>query len=229
MANRRILLARPVRKPTHDSAHLPTTAPPATRAAASAAERGLVKRHWKMAVLLTILGIAGCSSLVGLIDPSTTGDTTPPAATSSEDPGAEPGAEASEPPTYQIGEKARDDSYQFVVTKVRCGVRRIGDAYSNGKAQGQFCLVNLKVKNVGKDPINFSDENQALIDTKGKQYSPDDAAWIYIDDAEIYAEINPSNTLKTTVPFDVAKKAKPDYLLLKAGVWGFSEGVRVKL
>jgi hypothetical protein len=42
-------------------------------------------------------------------------------------------------------------------------------------------------------------------------------------------EINPGNTMKTTVPFDVSKRAKPDYLLLKAGVWGFSDGVRVKL
>lgn len=89
--------------------------------------------------------------------------------------------------------------------------------------------MSLRVKNVGKDPIHFSDENQALVDTEGKTYSPDDEAWIYMDDAEIYAEINPGNTLKTTVPFDVSKRAKPDYLLLKAGVWGFSEGVRVKL
>ena len=44
-----------------------------------------------------------------------------------------------------------------------------------------------------------------------------------------WEEINPGNTLKTTVPFDVSKRAKPDYLLLKAGVFGFSEGVRVKL
>jgi hypothetical protein len=82
---------------------------------------------------------------------------------------------------------------------------------------------------LAKTPSTSLTRIRALIDTTGKQYSPDDAAWIYIDDAEIYAEINPSNTLKTTVPFDVAKKAKPDYLLLKAGVWGFSEGVRVKL
>ena len=62
-----------------------------------------------------------------------------------------------------------------------------------------------------------------------KQYSPDDEAWIYMDDPAIYEEINPGNTLKAVVPFDVAKNAKPDYLLLKAGTWGFSEGVRVKL
>ena len=49
-------------------------------------------------------------------------------------------------------------------------------------------------------------------------------------DTDPYAEINPGNILKTTVPFDMSpRRAKPDYLLLKAGTWGLSEGVRVKL
>jgi hypothetical protein len=143
---------------------------------------------------------------------------------------SEPEPEASQPLTVKIGQNVRDDGYQFTVTKVTCGVKRVGDEYLGDKAQGQFCLVKLQVKNVSDDPIYFSDENQALVDTKGKTYSPDDEAWIYVDDGELpFGEINPGNTLKTTVPFDVAKQAKPDYLLLKAGVWGFSEGVRVKL
>jgi hypothetical protein len=94
---------------------------------------------------------------------------------------------------------------------------------------GSCWCAQLAGVNVGKEPIHFSDENQALVDTKGKQYSPDDEAWIYMDDSDPYAEINPGNTLRTTVPFGVSKRAKPDYLLLKAGVFGFSEGVRVKL
>jgi len=31
------------------------------------------------------------------------------------------------------------------------------------------------------------------------------------------------------VPFDVPKEIEAEYLLLKAGTWGFSEGVRVNL
>jgi hypothetical protein len=85
------------------------------------------------------------------------------------------------------------------------------------------------VKNVSNEPINFSSENQALVDSKGKSYSPDDDAWIYTEDSDPWGEIDPGNTLKTTVPFDVSKRAEPDQLLLKAGVRGFSEGVRVKL
>lgn len=146
-------------------------------------------------------------------------------------PGDEPSPKESEAvPTAKVGEKVTDEGYQFTVTKISCGVRRVGDQYAGEKAQGQFCLVSMRVKNVSKDPITFSSENQALVDTKGSTYSPDDEAWVYVDDSDnIWGEINPGNTLKTVVPFDVPKKTEPDYLLLKAGTWGFSEGVRVKL
>lgn len=174
-------------------------------------------------ILVTL--IAGCTALL------TGGESAAPPTTSEESTAVESEPEDSEPPaekTYKIGEKATDDDYQFTVTKIKCGVSRVGDSYADEKAQGQFCLVSLRVKNVGNDPINFSDENQALVDTKGKNYSPDDEAWIYLD-SDPYAEINPVNTLKTVVPFDIPKKAKPDHLLLKAGFWGASDGVMVKL
>jgi Domain of unknown function (DUF4352) len=152
----------------------------------------------------------------------------PPASSSKAATSTQPSPNASQVPTYKIGEKATDDDYQFVVTRVTCGVRRVGDQYFGEKAQGQFCLVSLKVKNVGKDPIDFSSENQALVDNKGRTYSADDEAWAVTDDNGL-GEINPGNSIKTVVPFDVPKKVEADYLLLKAGVFGFSEGVRVKL
>jgi len=153
-----------------------------------------------------------------------------PTAGGSQAPSDKPTSDASKAvPTYKVGEKVTDDGYQFAVTSVSCGVRRVGDQSMGEDAAGQFCLVNLRVKNVGKDPITFSSENQAMVDSKGRNYSPDDDAWQYVDEDVDITEINPGNALKTTVPFDVPKKAKPDYLLLNAGVFGFSEGVRVKL
>jgi hypothetical protein len=157
-------------------------------------------------------------------------DTAAPPTSSGESPiGDKPSPKASETVPVKLGAKVTDDGYQFTATRLHCGARRVGDQYMGEKAQGQFCMVSLRVKNVSKEPINYSSENQALIDTKGRTYSPDDEAWIYVDDSDIFGEINPGNTLKTVVPFDVPKKAKPEYLLLKAGVFGFSEGVRVKL
>ena len=186
------------------------------------------KKRGALKVILIVVGtsvallvlLAACVAAFG------GNDTAAPPASSGEPSAPDP--EASQQPTVKIGEKVTDDDYQFTATKIKCGVSRVGDQYANERAQGQYCLVSMRVKNVGKEPINFSDYNQALVDTKGKNYSPDDAAWIYLD-TDPYAEINPGNTLKTVVPFDMPKKAKPDYLLLKAGTFGFSEGVRVKL
>jgi hypothetical protein len=184
-------------------------------------------------ILLGILFLASCGAIIGAIsgEDEDAATTAQPSTTQAGSQAPKPKPKGSEPPaekTYKMGEKATDDAYQFTVTKIRCGVKKVGDAYSNEKAQGQFCLVSMRVKNVGNDAIDFSDENQALVDAKGKNYSPDDEAWIYLD-TDPYAEINPGNTLKTTVPFDIPRKAKPDHLLLKAGTFGFSEGVKVKL
>ena len=180
-------------------------------------KRGVLK--WILIVVGTIVALSVDFVIIDAVIGGEEDTTTP--AGSSNAPSDKPSPNASEVPTAKIGDKVTDESYQFTVSKISCGVGRVGSQYFGEKAQGQFCMVSLKVKNLGKEPINYSSKNQALVDTKDRTYSPDDGAWI--------GEINPGNTLKTVVPFDIPKKAKPDYLLLTAGVWGFSEGVRVKL
>jgi hypothetical protein len=51
-----------------------------------------------------------------------------------------------DPGNLKVGEKVRDDNYQFTVTKVTYGVKRVGDSYLGEKAQGQFCLVKMRLK-----------------------------------------------------------------------------------
>jgi hypothetical protein len=48
------------------------------------------------------------------------------------------------------------------MAKVTCGVKRVGDSYLGEKAQGQFCLVKMRVKNVGKDPRQHAQNHGAL-------------------------------------------------------------------
>jgi hypothetical protein len=50
-----------------------------------------------------------------------------------------------------------------------------------------------------------------------------------VRDDDVYGEINPDNTMKTVIPFDLPKSAEADHLILRAGTFGFSEGVQVKL
>ena len=202
-----------------------TTYPAAQQPQEPKKKRGVLK--WILIIVGAIIALLIIAAVFGGGE-DTAGQ---PTAGGSQAPSDKPTSDASKAvPTYKVGEKVTDDGYQFAVTSVSCGVRRVGDQSMGEDAAGQFCLVNLRVKNVSKDPMNFSSENQALVDSKGRTYSPDDEAWPYVEEnVDVTREIDPGNALKTTVPFDVPKKAKPDYLLLKAGVFGFSEGVRVKL
>jgi hypothetical protein len=70
--------------------------------------------------------------------------------------------------TVKVGEKVRDGGYQFTVTNVKCGVKRVGTQYFGEKAQGKFCLVKMRVKNVSDDPIYFSDETRRWSIPKAK-------------------------------------------------------------
>lgn len=190
-------------------------------------KRGVLK--WILIILAIIVGTIVALTILVAVFAGSGEDTATPAGSTAPT-SSKPSSNASEVPTAEIGDNITDDGYQFTVTKVKCGVRQVGDQYAGEKPQGQFCLVSLQIKNVSKDPITFASENQAMVDTKGNTYSPDDEAWVYVDnDDDLWGEINPGNTLTTIVPFDVPKKAEPDFLLLKAGVFGFSEGVRVKL
>lgn len=195
------------------------------------------KKHGVLKWVLIVVGLVLVGALAAMLVGGESAAPPPPSeeltaseskSNGSQAPG-EPKSNGNQPPgfiPYKIGEKATDDDYQFTVTKIECGVSRVGDSYPDEKVEGQFCLVSLQVKNVGNDPINYSSENQTLVDTEGKNYSPDDNAWI---DSDPYIELNPDNTLNTIVPFDMPNKAKPDHLLLKAGVGGTSDGVIVKL
>jgi hypothetical protein len=216
---------------------VPTIQPPP--AVEPKKKRGVWK--WILIVVGTIVALSVALVIIGAALGEDEDTTTPagssnatsdkPSPNASEVPTAKiPSPNASEVPTAKIGDEVTDGSYQFTVTKINCGVREIGDQYMGKKAHGQFCLVTMRVKNVGKDPITLSDQNQTLVDTKGGTYRPDDEAWAYVDDPDdISGEINPGTALKTVVPFDVPKKTEPDYLLVMAGAFGFSEGVQVKL
>ena len=55
----------------------------------------------------------------------------------------------------------------------------------NKKAQGQFCIISLRVANIGNDAATFSDDDQKLINSHQQQFSTDTEAAIYLDDSEL--------------------------------------------
>jgi hypothetical protein len=129
----------------------------------------------------------------------------------------------------QLGKPAKDGKFEFTVTGMKCGATSVGDEVLSQKAQGQFCLVDVQVKNVGKSAEIFNDSSQNGYDAKNTQYSVDTEAGLYANkDASTFLEqINPGNTVKGKLVFDVPKETKLASIVLHESE--FTAGVRIPL
>jgi hypothetical protein len=119
--------------------------------------------------------------------------TTKPAAAAT----TKPAPVKTEPAGPGIGDAVKDGKFQFTVTKVECGKKSVGSSYLNQKAQGQFCLITIKVKNIGDEAQTFSGSNQKAFDAKGTEYENDTGAEIYANsEAQTFlTDINPGNAV----------------------------------
>jgi len=127
-----------------------------------------------------------------------------------------------------IGQPAADGKFSFVVNGVDCTQTQLGNQYFNTTAQGQFCIIDLTVSNVGDKPQSFFGDNASLFNAQGQEFSADSEAAIYMDNADsLYEEINPGNTLNSKVVFDVPAGMVPTAIELHDSV--FSGGVTVAL
>lgn len=200
------------------------------------AKTGRPIRHligYPVAILLALfvgIGIGGADSgSTVTADPASSGSSAD-ASSSAENkakPASKPAEKAAAAPG--IGAPVRDGKFQFTVTKVKGGVKQVGDQYLNEKAQGQFVMVSVTVENIGDEPRTFDSSSQRLFDAAGKEYSADGEAGIYLDESNSFLnEINPGNTVKGVLVFDVPKSGfKPGKLELHDSA--FSGGVEVAL
>jgi hypothetical protein len=121
----------------------PTTAAaeptsPASMGPSPPAQPPTPPRHWYRRPWVIILGVLGVLLVIGMLtsDPQ---PTTQPATTAAPTPQANATTPAAtKPPATDpaegapgIGERARDGKFEFVVSRVRCGVDRIGSQYLN--------------------------------------------------------------------------------------------------
>ncbi len=148
------------------------------------------------------------------------------------DPGPEttpPGNDDPAPVAVGLNQPARDGKFEFTVTKVQCGVSQVGSGFLIKKAQGQFCKVYIKVKNIGDEARTFSDSNQYAYNAAGQRYDADGEAGIYLgEESNAFLEdINPGNSVSGIVIFDIPKGAKIVKLELHDSA--FSGGVVVNV
>ena len=125
-----------------------------------------------------------------------------------------------------LNDAVRDGKFEFTVKKVDCGKTKIGSSMLGTKAQGQFCLVSVKVENIGDEAQSMFGDNQLMFDKEGREFSADTEAAIYLDNAQtLWEEINPGNSINGVVVFDVPKNAVPESIELHDSM--FSDGVTV--
>ena len=129
----------------------------------------------------------------------------------------------------QLGKTVQDGKFDFTVTAVKCGIAQVGTSdFLVQKAQGQYCRVSLTVENIGNEAQTMFASNQYLFDTKGRKFSADPMANVYDDSAKLmFEEINPGNSIKGHVFFDVPKGTKVSKLELHDSM--FSGGIEVRL
>jgi hypothetical protein len=192
------------------------------------AKKPFYKRAWFI-VLAVLVVIAIATQGGGGDGESTTatGDSSPGDAAAA--PAVDtPAAEAPAPEAPGIGEPAADGDFNFVVNGVDCSGTEIGNEFLSQKAQGQFCIVDLTITNIGDQAQSFFGDNATLFNAQGQQFSADGEAAIYLENSSsLYEEINPGNTLASKVVFDVPAGTVPTSIELHDSA--FSGGVTVSL
>ncbi|HEY9475617.1 MAG TPA: DUF4352 domain-containing protein, partial [Mycobacteriales bacterium] len=138
-------------------------------------------------------------------------------------------ADKPKPAAAKIGTEVRDGKFAFTVTKVQPGLDHVGEGFAEQKAQGEFVLVHVTVKNIGDEAQLFDASSQTLVDTQGRQYDADSgvAAIALADSNSFLNNINPGNSVAGILVYDVPKGLALSKIELHDSM--FSGGVTVTL
>jgi hypothetical protein len=175
---------------------------------------------WALLGVATVIAlcVGGTALLASVPQPEKTG----PAETFTSMP-ATGGNKASLVPDPKVGDVVSDGDTQVTVHAVKCGITSVGLKDFGRRAQGQFCRVDLSLTNNGKDPLFFHADSQVQAeDTKGRKFSPDGTAGIYgnKNGAGFLSEINPGNTVRAFVFFDLPRGAKLKEIEVQTDILG---------
>ena len=132
-----------------------------------------------------------------------------PAAPAPAEPTAAPASPAGQPSVEPVmankGVPVRDGKFEFVVTSVERPGNKIGKAYLETTAQGEFVIIRMDVTNIGDSGYTLSSFGQRLFNDKGQEFKPSSAVFSLEGASKLFSEnINPGNKV-TGAPllFDV--------------------------
>ena len=138
------------------------------------------------------------------------------------------GSSAAEEPETQVaalGSPVTSGDLEFTLTGFKCGVT-VKDPTGTVKPQGQFCEMKVAVKNIGKSEALLSSDSVKLKDADDVEYSSSTET-MFVEGTLLFEEINPGNTVKGKVYFDIPKDVEPTVAAVGGGL--FDEPVAVNL
>jgi hypothetical protein len=189
-------------------------------------DKAEIKQNWfAKHKVLTVIGIF---ILLIIIVGASSGSKKPTATTTSKASTPAPAA------AVGLNQPANDGKFSFTVTGFTCGQTEItapDNAYMTSQAQGQFCNMNVTVKNIGSVAQALDQSYQYVYDSSNKQYSASSDATTTANSPNItfaeYQTINPGVTVSGIIVFDVPEGVTPATAMLHDSV--ASGGVKVNL
>ena len=124
--------------------------------------------------------------------------------------------------TARFGTLVKDGNFDFKVLGMSCGIQT---ANRFATASGQYCRVQIWVRNHANKKNMFAVSGQKAVDAKGREYDADTAADIYSGNPLTLKYINPGIAITGFLWFDMPRGDVPKYIELHDSFW--SSGVRV--
>lgn len=133
-----------------------------------------------------------------------------------------------------IGQPARDGPLTFVVDKLDCGAKEMGEGPGARTALGRYCILDFRATNTGTQPAFFNLVNQFLLDGQRRRFAPDVLATSIHQGASgrptaisPTQQMNPGAEISTSLVYDVPEGITPQAAELHGS--GPSLGVTVRL
>jgi len=170
--------------------------------------------------LIVIVGIANAVSGGGKEQPKADSTNSTTEKSDGKDKGSDPKKEEpekkEEPDQPKLGQPVVAGDLEFTLASYKCGVTVKDLTGETLKPQGQFCKLEVAIKNVGKSEALLTDDAVKLLGAEGVEYSSSSDTW-FVKDALKFETVNPGNTVKGVVYFDVPKDAAPSVAAVGGG------------
>ena len=193
------------------------------------------KKHTVRNVFLIIAGVFVLLIIIGVAVGGGGSKNTPSAVSSpsASSRAAAPAKAAAAPKAAGVGTAVRDGKFQFTITSVT-QAKTAGDAADGlgDTAQGEFTILHVTVTNIGSEAQTLDDSSQYVYDASGRKYNASTDADLDLNsssgaDSVFLNDINPGNTVKGQIAFDMPTGTKAVKAELHDSA--FSGGVTVNL